>query len=163
VSWRSLRVVTVGYYGFDHRDHTGELVVNQNVVADVQHAFGRLYAMKFPIRSMRPVDAFGGSDNRSMAADNTSAFNCRKAVANGPSSWSNHAYGVAIDLDPVENPYVLDGKVLPPAGRAHLDRSAHEPGLIRANGAVVALFRSMGWVWGGVWSDPDYQHMQHPR
>ena len=103
--------------------HTGSLVVNAAVVPAVEQIFARLYAARFPIRRMEPVDAYGGSDDRSMAADNTSAFNCRYAVATGPKRWSVHAYGEAIDVNPVENPYLEAGEVLPPAGRAYLDRA----------------------------------------
>ena len=94
-----------------------------------------------------------------MAADNTSAFNCRKAVAAGTPSWSEHAYGEAIDVNPVENPYVFGGKVLPPAGSAHLDRSTEKPGYAVAGGVLVKAFAAAGWKWGGARkSNPDYQH-----
>ena len=166
-SWRpgcpvgptSLRRVSVSYVGFDGRAHTGTLVVNRAVVADATIVFRRLYAARFPIRSMRPVSAFGGSDDRSMAADNTSAFNCRYAVAPGPRQWSVHAYGEAIDVNTVENPYVEGGRVLPPAGRAYLDRSRYRPGMAVAGGVLVRAFASVGWLWGGRWAaSPDWQH-----
>ena len=121
--------------------------------------FARLYAARFPIRRMEPVDAFGGSDDRSMAADNTSAFNCRTAVAPGPRRWSAHAYGEAIDVDPVENPYLVDGRVLPPAGRRYLDRSRVRPGMAVPGGTLVSAFAAVGWQWGGRWTgSPDTQH-----
>jgi hypothetical protein len=108
---------------------------------------------------MRPVSAFGGSDDRSMAADNTSAFNCRYAVATGPKRWSVHAYGEAIDVNTVENPYLLGGRVLPPAGRPFLDRSRLRPGMAVAAGVLVRAFASVGWLWGGRWAgSPDWQH-----
>jgi len=94
-----------------------------------------------------------------MAHDNTSAFNCRYAVANGPRSWSEHAYGEAVDIDPRENPYRLNGRIYPPAGKPYLDRSKHRRGMIFAGGPVVAAFDAVGWGWGGRWaSTPDYQH-----
>ena len=93
-----------------------------------------------------------------MAADNTSAFNCRYAVASGPRRWSVHAYGQAIDVNPVENPYVFGRRVLPPAGRWYLDRAASRPGMAVAGGALVQAFAAVGWGWGGRWSPPDYQH-----
>ena len=123
-----LRLLRLSYWGFDRAPHHGSLVVNAAVVPAVERVFERLYAARFPIRRMQPVDAFGGSDDRSMAADNTSAFNCRAAVAPGPRRWSVHAYGEAIDVDPVENPYLVDGRVLPPAGRRYLDRVARPAG-----------------------------------
>ena len=121
--------------------------------------FARLYAERFPIRRMAPVALYGGSDARSMAADNTSAFNCRLAVAIGPRRWSVHAYGEAIDVDPVENPYLEAGHVLPAAGRAYLDRSRLRPGMAVSGGNLVAAFAAVGWSWGGRWTgSPDYQH-----
>jgi hypothetical protein len=154
-----LRSLRVSYVGFDGKAHTGELIVNRDVTAEVGTVFRRLYAARFPIRRMRPVSAFGGSDDRSMAADNTSAFNCRYAVATGPKRWSVHAYGEAIDVNTVENPYLLGGRVLPPAGRPFLDRSRLRPGMAVAAGVLVRAFASVGWLWGGRWAgSPDWQH-----
>ncbi len=134
-------------------------MVNSSVVPAVEQVFGRLFAQRFPIRSMEPVDAFRGSDDRSMAADNTSAFNCRYAVATGPKRWSVHSYGEAIDVDPLENPYLLAGRVYPPAGRPYLDRGHVRPGMAVAGGELVTAFAASGWQWGGRWSgSPDYQH-----
>jgi hypothetical protein len=166
-SWRpgcpvgpeQLRVVRVSFVGFDGRARTGALVVNRSVTNDVQVAFRRLYAARFPIRRMEPVSAFGGSDDRSMAADNTSAFNCRYAVAPGPKRWSVHAYGEAIDVNTVENPYLEGGRVLPPAGRAFTDRGRIRRGMAVAGGSLVRAFASVGWLWGGRWTaSPDWQH-----
>jgi hypothetical protein len=166
-SWRpgcpvgpaQLRRVYVSYVGFDGRAHRGELVVNRAVVRDVESVFRRLYAARFPIHRMRPVSAYAGSDDRSMAADNTSAFNCRYAVAPGPKQWSVHAYGEAIDVNTVENPYLEGGRVLPAAGRAYLDRSHYRPGMAVAGGVLVRAFASVGWLWGGRWTaSPDWQH-----
>ncbi len=109
-----LSALRLSYWGFDGQRHLGTIVVNSAVVPAVRQIFRRLYARRFPIRRMEPVAAFDGNDNRSMAADNTSAFNCRYAVAAGPKRWSVHAYGEAIDVDPLENPYLLGGTVYPP-------------------------------------------------
>jgi len=139
--------------------HRGELIVDKSVAHRVVDIFHTLYSMRFPIRAMLPVDHFGADDDASMAADNTSAFNCRKAVAAGTPSWSEHAYGKAIDVNPVENPYVFGREVLPPAGAAHLDRAAAKPGYAVAGGALVKAFAAAGWKWGGARkSNPDYQH-----
>jgi hypothetical protein len=154
-----LRRLRVSYWGFDRRAHTGTLIVNIRAVAPLTRVFSRLYAARVPIRRMRPIDVYGGSDERSLAADNTSAFNCRYAVAPGPKRWSVHAYGLAIDVNPVENPYVLGGRVHPRAGRAYLDRSRVRPGMAVRGGLLVRTFASVGWAWGGRWSaSPDYQH-----
>jgi hypothetical protein len=154
-----LRRLRLTYWGFDGRAHTGTLVVDVRAVPPLTRVFSRLYAVRFPIRRMRPIDAYGGSDERSLDADNTAAFNCRYAVASGPKRWSVHAYGLAIDVNPVENPYLEGGRVHPRAGRAYLDRSRHRPGMAVRGGPLVGAFASVGWPWGGRWAgSPDYQH-----
>jgi hypothetical protein len=154
-----LRLLRVRYWGFDRRPHTGSLVVNAAVVGAVRSVFARLYGERFPIRRMSPVDAYHGSDDASMAADNTSAFNCRPAVAAGPKRWSMHAYGEAVDVNTVENPYVVGGKTLPPAGARFLDRARARRGMAVPDGPLVRAFAAIGWGWGGDWSgSPDYQH-----
>jgi D-alanyl-D-alanine carboxypeptidase len=154
-----LRTVRVSYWGFDGARHIGAIVVNRSVTGDVQVIFRALYRARFPIRSMTPVSAYSGSDDRSMAADNTSGFNCRYAVAPGPKRWSVHAYGEAIDVNTVENPYLEGGRVLPPAGAAFRDRSRARPGMAVAGGILVRAFASAGWLWGGRWTaSPDWQH-----
>ncbi len=166
-SWRpgcpvplsALRRLRLRYYGFDHRSHVGTIVVNAAVVDDVITVFRLLYAARFPIRRMVPVDVYLGKDPASMAADNTSGFNCRKAVAPGPPQWSMHAYGEAIDVNPVENPYIEDGVVQPAAGAKFLDRADVRPGMAVPGGTLVEAFAAVGWYWGGDWTgSPDYQH-----
>jgi hypothetical protein len=106
---------------------------------------------------MSPVENYGSNDDRSMAADNTSAFNCRGVPGSG--SWSEHAYGRAIDINPLENPEVRNGNVAPPGGRRFLDRTRLRSGMILDRGPVVRAFASIGWSWGGDWhSLKDYQH-----
>ncbi|WP_431837469.1 M15 family metallopeptidase [Cellulomonas sp. Y8] len=163
-SWRAgcpvpladLRYVTVTYRGFDGATATGELVVHADVADSVVAVFGELFALGYPVASMRLVDDFGGDDDASMAADNTSAFNCRP-ISRG-TGWSEHAYGRAIDLNPVENPYVRGSLVLPPEGVPYASRPV-APGVVHADDAVVRAFAAHGWRWGGDWSSPiDYQH-----
>jgi hypothetical protein len=151
-----LRLLTLPYRDFSGVRRTGQIVVNARVVGDVVAVFRSLYAERFPIRSLRLVDAFGGSDDSSMAADNSSGFNCRDAV--GGSGWSQHAYGLAIDVNPRENPYLYGGQVLPPEGAAYTDRSVHRPGMAYRGSALNRAFGRQGWGWGGGWSSPDYQH-----
>jgi hypothetical protein len=154
-----LRRVRLAYWGFDDAPHRGAIVVNTAVTGDVITVFRRLYTARFPLRRLRPIDVYGGNDERSLAADNTAGFNCRYAVASGPRRWSVHAYGEAIDVDPVENPYLLGGRVHPRAGRAYLDRSRVRAGMATPNGLLVRAFAAAGWSWGGRWSgSPDYQH-----
>jgi hypothetical protein len=168
-SWRpgcpvaadQLRRVAIDYWGFDDQAHAGALVVHASVVPAVIRVFDRLRAERFPIHRMDPIDAFNGSDEASMDGDNTSGFNCRYAVADGPPRWSRHAYGKAIDVNPVENPYLQGGKVQPPAGTAFVARSPYRPGMAVAGGTLVHAFASVGWSWGGRWSaTPDYQHFE---
>jgi hypothetical protein len=166
-SWRpgcpvrpeELRLLRLSHWGFDDLPHTGVVVVHREVAEAVTTVFRRLYDERFPIRRMEPVDVFGGSDEASMAADNTSAFNCRYVVAAGPPRWSMHAFGKAIDVNPVENPYLEGGRVQPPAGSAYLDRSDYRPGMAVEGGGLTSAFAAVGWSWGGTWAGtPDYQH-----
>ena len=153
----ALRAIRTRHWGFDGRPHTGTLVVHASVVPQVLAVLRKLYAARFPIRRMRGVEVYKGSDDRSMAADNTSGFNCRRVYPGGP--WSEHAYGKAIDVNPVENPYVHGGLVEPPAGRAFLDRTRRRPGMAVRSGVLVRAFDEAGWHWGGRWqSSKDYQH-----
>ncbi|MBW8481850.1 M15 family metallopeptidase [Actinomadura parmotrematis] len=166
-SWRrgcpvapsGLRMIEMTYWGMDHRAHTnGRLVVNAKAAADLVKVFRTLYGQRYPIHRMEPVDAYKGSDYDSIEADNTSAFNCRNATGSG--NWSQHAYGLAVDLNPCENPYVdssghIDHKDCVKFG----DRSRRDPGLIHAGDRTVKAFRAIGWGWGGTWSGiKDYQH-----
>lgn len=163
-SWRpacpvpleDLRYVTVTHVDFDGTVRTGELVVHADVAEGVTRVFAALFEQRYPIRSMRLIDDFGADDTASMYADNTSAFNCRAIT--GGTAWSEHAYGRAIDVNPVENPYMLGGHVGPRTGRPFVSRP-DEPGVIHADDAVVAAFAAEGWQWGGLWPGPiDYQH-----
>ena len=153
-----LRLLTLTHWGFDGRPRPGELVVAAQYADGIASVFRHLFDERFPIESIRLVDEFGGDDDRSMAANNTSGFNCRPAT--GSTRWSEHAYGRAIDINPIQNPYVTrSGAVLPPAGAAHTTRDPATPGLITHDGPVVAAFDEIGWVWGGNWSSgKDYQH-----
>jgi len=152
-----MRLLTLSYWGFDHAAHQGQLIVNESAARALIRAFRLLFAVRYPIRQMRVIDVFGGSDERSMRADNTSAFNCRRV--RGTSSWSEHAFGLAVDINPFENPEVLNGAIDPPAAAAWADRSRHSPAVIRHGDAVWRAFISVGWKWGGDWTSPkDYQH-----
>ena len=154
-----LRKLRLAYWNFDGRRRIGTLIVRDRSARAVVGVFHRLYAARFPIRRMVPVDVYGGNDRRSMAADNTSAFNCRYASALGPKRWSAHAYGEAIDVNTIENPYVQGSYVSPPAGRPYMDRANVRRGMAVEGGILVRAFVAAGWQWGGRWSaTPDYQH-----
>jgi hypothetical protein len=155
---RDLRLLTVTHWGFDGAVHTGKLVVHEDAAVEIRRVMRRLYGVGFPIRRLRLIDAYGGSDFRSIEADNTSAFNCRTVA--GTSRWSEHAYGRAIDINPIENPYVSGGRTSHEKSEPYLDRTRKRRGMIRAGDAVVRAFASIGWGWGGYWpgSVKDYQH-----
>lgn len=174
VSWRpgcpvpldELRLVHVSYWDFQGAATTGELVVNQEVVDDLHRVFAALYREHFPIRRMRLIDHYGAADDPSDGADdfasieddNTSAFNCRTRTGTG--GWSEHAFGTAIDVNPIENPYVITaGRTSHPASVPFLDRHDIRPGMATAEGTLVRAFAEAGWSWGGSWSGPvDFQH-----
>jgi hypothetical protein len=165
-SWRpgcpvplaELRYLRLSYMDPAGREVLGELVVHQGVVFAVAVAFREMWDARFPITSMALVDDFGGDDDASMAAGNTSAFNCR--MVTGGARFSEHAYGRAIDINPVENPYVSSAAVSPPAGVAYLDRGNLRAGMLVAGSVPVSSFERLGWGWGGRWGSPvDYQHV----
>ncbi|MFO7572081.1 MAG: M15 family metallopeptidase [Gaiellaceae bacterium] len=130
VPLRDLRLLRLSHRGFDGRVRTGRLIVHRDVARDLVSVFRRLYAARFPIRRMLPVDRYGASDFRSIEADNTSAFNCR--FVEGTTRWSEHAYGRAIDVNPIENPYVSGGRTAHRASEPYVDRSRRRPGLSHA-------------------------------
>jgi hypothetical protein len=154
----ALRYLRIGYWGFDRRAHLGAMVVAAAAVLPLRRAFATLFAVRFPIRRMRLVDRYGGSDYASIQADNTSAFNCRDAT--GSSRFSEHAYGLAIDVNPIENPYVYaNGTTTHPASRPYLDRGDVRRGMAVRGGTLVRAFDAVGWGWGGRWPLPtDFQH-----
>lgn len=157
VALRDLRVLTVSHWGFDGTRRTGRLIVHRDVARDLVTVFRRLHAARFPIRRIVPVDRYGASDFRSIEADNTSAFNCR--FVEGTMRWSEHAYGRAIDVNPIENPYVSGGRTSHRASVPYLDRSKRGPGMAFEGGVLVRSFDAIGWGWGGRWAGvKDYQH-----
>lgn len=152
-----LRLVSVTHLGVDGRPRQGELVVHRTQASAVVEVFRRLYDARFPVQRMETVDRFGGDDDASMAANNSSAYNCRRTT--GGAGWSEHAYGTALDLNPVQNPYVSGDFVAPEAGRAYLDRTNVRTGMVTAGDVVVRAFAAAGWEWGGDFrSLKDYQH-----
>jgi hypothetical protein len=159
-----LRVLTVTHWGFDGRVHTGQVVVNEHAAAPLARVFKRLYKLRFRIRHMHLADAYGPTRSQPVDGDISDAFECRQAVPSpcsrgtGTGAWSEHAYGNAIDLNPIENPYVGCGRTRKRASIPYLDRSRRRHGMVTP--AVVQAFRSIGWGWGGNWtgSTKDYMH-----
>jgi hypothetical protein len=164
VALSSLRLLTVSYRGFDGRAHTGQLIVNQSAAGPLARVFGQLYRLHFPIRHLSVADVYGPIRDRPRDGDVSGSFECRQAVPSpcvggtGTGSWSMHAYGLAVDLNPVENPYVGCGQSRDPAARPYRDRSRHRAGMVTPR--VIQAFRSIGWGWGGSWAGDtkDYMH-----
>ena len=152
-----LRLLTVTLVGFDDVDHTGQVVVHAAVASAVVDAFHRIHTARFPIRKMKPIFTQAEYDDYETPDDNSAGFSCRNAVNDsGAPSWSQHAYGKAIDINPIENPYVEGDRVIPSAGAAYTDRSDVRPGMAEPGNALVKAFASIGWGWGA--SFQDYQH-----
>jgi len=154
-----LRDVRVTFHTYGPLVRRGTLVVHQSIVDDIRAVFRVALRTSYPIRRMRPVSFYGGSDLRSMRADNTSAFNCRDVVGE-PGQLSNHSYGTAIDVNTVRNPYQdSSGRWYPrDFGASYRDRSRPRPGMLYARSPVTRAFLAHGFRWGGTWSNPDYQH-----
>ena len=161
VAPEALRRVEIDYLGTDGQIHRGALVVHRDVVDDVVAVFADLQRLRYPIAKMQTVEHYpGAEDELSMEDDNTSAFNCRPLP--GGTGWSFHAYGRAVDVNPLVNPYLdRSGDLQPKTAGAYLDRTQHVPGLLRAGDPAVRAFTGRGWRWGGAWRNPvDYQHFE---
>ena len=164
VALSDLRLLTVSYRDFERRAQTGQLVVNKTAARPLARVFRKLYRLRFPIRHMRFDDAYGPRGSHPRDGDISGSFECREAVpspcsgGSGTGSWSMHAYGLAVDLNPVENPYLGCGRSRDPASRPYFDRSRHRKGMVGRH--VVRAFRSIGWGWGGSWTGDtkDYMH-----
>ena len=159
VEWKELRYLRLSYVDFDGKEQVGEMVCNKAVADDLLAVFRALYEARYPIRSIRLIDDFEGDDEASMAADNTSCFNYRTKT--GMRSLSKHALGLAVDVNPLENPYVRPGRIRPSGGADFADRSKDFPHKIDKNDLCYKLFREHGFSWGGTWqSVKDYQHFE---
>ncbi len=164
-SWRDdcpvgvddLRYLTVSHYGFDGEFHTGEMIVNVAVAEDVVDVFGRLHEARFPIEQMRVIRADEIDDHPTGDWNETTSFVCRPAV--GSSNWSQHAFGLAIDVNPFHNPYLKGDLVIPELASAYTDRDHVRPGMIVDGDVVVEAFAEIGWAWGGDWNTlKDWMH-----
>jgi len=156
-----LRFIKVAYVDFGGRVKAGEIICHYTVADDLADIFREIYESRFPIERIKIVDEYGADDALSMEDNNSSAFNFR--FISGTNNLSRHAYGLAIDINPIQNPYVEEsaGVVMPEAGRAYVDRSDIRPGMITPGDAVHKAFTSRGWKWGGDWKyQIDYQHFQ---
>jgi hypothetical protein len=164
VGFSDLRLLTVSHRDFSGRTQTGQLVVNKAATAPLRRVFRRLYDLHFPIRHLTLADAYGPEAQRPKDGDISGSFECRQAVPSpctggrGTGTWSMHAFGLAVDINPVENPYVGCGQSRDPTARRFRDRSRHYRGMVTRR--AIAAFRSVGWGWGGAWAGntKDYMH-----
>ena len=158
VGFSGLRYLTVAHWDFNGHRRLGRMIASRDSVSGLRKAFAFLYERRFPIRRMVLVDSFGGSDYQSIRADNSSAFNCRLRTGGG--GWSEHSYGRAVDINPIENPYVApDGTTLHRESQPFLRRHPYRPGMAVRRGVLVQAFAGSRWRWGGSWSGVhDYQH-----
>lgn len=152
-----LRYITMTFWGFDDSTYIGEMIVNADVAEAVVDVFERIYEARFPIEEMRVVDAPELDAPPTGDGNNTTAFVCRPTTLND--SWSEHAYGLAVDINPFHNPYVRGDAVLPELASAYLDRDRDLPGMISDGDVVTEAFGDIGWGWGGDWSSlKDWMH-----
>ena len=160
---QDLRYVKIRYVDFDGKAQNGELICNQKIAQDLVEIFSELYDRQYPLASVRLVDDFGGDDLASMEADNTSCFNFREVTSSGGGrhKLSFHAYGLAVDLNPLYNPYVKKGKILPQSAKPYANRKNANPYRIDHDDLAYQLFTSHGFTWGGDWKSlKDYQHFE---
>lgn len=156
----ALRYLTVAYVNFDGEICQGELVVNAKIAEDVISIFKELFEEKYPIEKISLIDEYDADDDRSMAANNSSAF-CYRVIS-GTDRLSNHSFGLAIDINPLYNPYIKsNGKVLPEEAEAFADRTLSNPYYISPEDSCVRIFKKYGFTWGGDWKNSkDYQHFE---
>jgi signal peptidase I len=165
VSLSDLRIVTIKHLGFDDNIYFGDLIVHKDVAFEVSLIFQELFEIKYPIKQIMPIEKYNGDDFESIEADNTSAFNCRKAE--GSNKYSKHSYGKALDINPIENPYVYKNGTTSHKGsikylaREENDKSNENKAVLTSSSKAVLIFKKYGWKWGGDWKNTkDYQHFQ---
>lgn len=157
VTLDELRYITMTFWGFDDHAHLGEMIVNASVADEIVPVFERLYDARFPIEEMRVVDAPELDAPPTGDGNNTTAFVCRPTTLGD--SWSEHAYGLAVDVNPFQNPYLRGDAVLPELASAYLDRARDLPGMIAEGDVVTEAFARIGWGWGGTWTSlKDWMH-----
>ena len=157
VTLDELRYVTMSFWGFDDRPHTGEMLVRRDAAEPLTQVFQRLFDARFPIEDMHVTAAAELDAPNTGDGNATAAFVCRPT--RGSSRWSEHAYGLAVDVNPFQNPYARDGGVIPGFATSYLDRANVRPGMLVPGSGMIEAFSAIGWQWGGAWSNPiDYMH-----
>lgn len=158
LNFNNLSYLTLTYIGFDGNDYVGEMVVDARVASEVVDIFKELYNQKYPIEKIRLIDEYDAIDNASMADNNSSAF-CYRTIA-GTNKISNHGLGLAVDINPLQNPHVIGSNTSPKEGYVYADRTNTSLGMIKEGDAAYTAFTKRGWTWGGHWPNPDYQHFE---
>jgi hypothetical protein len=163
VPLKDLRYLHMKYLDFKGQTREGEMIVHIAVADEVVNIFNELYTINYPIHKMKLVSTYKANDWQSIEAGNTSAFNCRNAT--GSKKWSKHSYGKAIDINPIENPYISkSGRISHKASlqyrkRVHKNNTSSDKALLLKHDKATQIFKKYGWKWGGDWSGvKDYQH-----
>ncbi len=160
VGMEDLYYVQVLYWGFDDKEHIGELIVHKEIAKEVTEIFEELYNVKFPIEKIKLIDEYNARDELSMKDNNTSAY-CFRPITGQKEKFSKHSYGIAIDINPIQNPYIKKENILPEEGKKYTDRKNIQKGMIVKDNACYKAFKSRGWIWGGEWKSlKDYQHFE---
>lgn len=160
VQIEDLSYLQVTYWGFDDKEYIGEIIVNTRVAGEVIEIFKELHQAKFLIEKIRLIDEYNANDDLSMADNNSSAF-CYREIVGSSNKLSNHSYGMAIDINPVQNPYIKKNIILPEGGTEYLERENIRKGMIVKGDVCYNAFKSRGWTWGGEWKTlKDYQHFE---
>ena len=168
VPLKDLKLLTITHLGYDGKDKQGVLLVHKSVASNVEKIFEELYEIKYPIYQMKLVSKYNNNDWESIEANNTSAYNCRKVE--GTTRWSNHSYGKAIDINPIENPYISKKgyishkESLKYAKRVHKEDTLQDKAVLLKDDEAVKIFKKHGWSWGGDWiTIKDYQHFEYKK
>ncbi|WP_122893505.1 M15 family metallopeptidase [Arcobacter peruensis] len=168
VPFKDLKLLSIKHLGYDGKDKIGELLVHKDISSNVEKIFKELYEIKYPIYQMKLVSNYNNDDWKSIEANNTSAYNCR--VVAGTKKWSNHSYGKAIDINPIENPYISrkgyisHKESLKYRKRVHKENTLKDRAILLKDDEAVKIFKKYGWSWGGDWiTIKDYQHFEYKR
>ena len=152
---KNLTLINVMYISFDDKIHKGQIVIHKKLSAEIKEIFDELLSKRFPIEKVIPIVKYNWDDETSMRDNNSSAFNYRFIA--GTEKLSNHSYGIAIDINPLQNPYIVGKRVIPAGSKYDKDVK----GTILQGSEVVKAFKKRGWDWGGDWtSRKDYQHFE---
>ncbi len=158
ISFEELAYIKLTHYGFDGKTYNGEMVVDKRLAAEVVDIFKELYDKKYPIEKVQLIDEYNADDNLSMNDNNSSAF-CYRTIK-GTNTISNHGKGMAIDINPFQNPHVIGETTVPAEAFLYSDRTIGDIGIIREGDDCYNAFVKRGWTWGGHWNNPDYQHFE---